>query len=239
MSKNVSEEMLNAYLDNELDEKDARFIDYQIKNNAQLQHRVEQLQELKLKIQAGYASVSPPAHHKSRHARKKQLISTSIAASLTLVAGLASGWYSHGFFNSFSSHSDYLLGVKLDNLKPEDNKIIIHLTKNDIELFDQALTKAETLLTRFDTLNQDGKIHVLANSYGMDLLLTDKTPYQKRIISMMKNHDNIKFVACENTIKRLKSTGKPVDLLPGVKVHGPVINEIVASLKSGWTYMKI
>lgn len=239
MSKIVSEEMLNAYLDNELDEKDARFIDYQIKNNVQLQHRVEQLQDLKLKIRASYASVSPPAHHKIRQAKQKHVFSAGLAASLTLVAGLASGWYSHGYFNSFSTHSEYLLGVKLDNLKPEDNKIIIHLAKNDIALFDQALTKAETLLTRFDTLNQDGKIHVLANSYGMDLLRKGKSPYQKRIISMMKNHENIKFVACENTIKRLKATGKSVDLLPGVKVHGPVINEIVAGLKNGWTYMKI
>ncbi len=56
---------------------------------------------------------------------------------------------------------------------------------------------------------------------------------------MMKNHDNVQFVACKNTIKRLQSAGKPVDLLPGVKVHGPVINEIITGLQSGWTYMKI
>ena len=239
MSKTVSEEMLNAYLDNELDEKDICFIDLQIKNNPQLQRRIEQLQDLKLKIRDSYASVRPPVRPAIRHAKKKNLLPAGIAASLTLVIGLASGWYSHSYFNVFPTSSDYLLGVKLDDLKPEDNKIIIHLAQNDIDLFDKALTKAEILLTRFETLNQDGKIHVLANSYGMDLLRTDKTPYQERITNMMKNHDNVQFVACKNTIKRLQSAGKSVDLLPGVKVHGPVINEIITGLQSGWTYMKI
>lgn len=239
MSKIVSEEMLNAYLDNELDEKDISFIDLQVKNNAQLQRRIERLQDLKLKIRDSYAAVRPPAHHKISQGSKKHLLPASVAASLILGVGLASGWYSHGYFNTFSIGSDYLLGLKLSDLKPQDTKIMIHLAQNDTALFDKALTKAEILLTRFETLNQDGKIHVLANSYGMDLLRKDKTPYQIRIANMMKNYDNIKFVACKNTIKRLKSAGKSVDLLPGVKVDGPVINEIVTGLQNGWTYMKI
>ncbi|MCU7940106.1 MAG: hypothetical protein KZQ64_07180 [gamma proteobacterium symbiont of Bathyaustriella thionipta] len=239
MSKIVSEEMLNAYLDNELDEKDIRFIDLQIKNNVQLQKRVEQLHEIKLKIRASYESVSPPVRDKKRQESKKRLIPAGMVASLTLLIGLVSGWYSHSYFNVFSSNPDYLLGVKLGALNPEDNKIMIHLAQNDRVLFDKALTKAEKLLARFESFNQNGKVHVLANSYGMDLLRKDKTPYQERIAKMMKNHENVKFVACKNTIKRLKSNGKSVDLLPGVKVQGPVINEIVSGLRNGWTYMKI
>ncbi len=239
MSKTVSEELLNAYLDNELDEKDTRFIDLQIKNDAQLQHRIEQLQDLKFKIQASYASVSPPVHHQIRPANKKLMLPVAMAASVALCVGLASGWYSHAYLDSTSASGNYLLGVKLQDLKPQDNKIIIHLAQNDMVLFDQALSKAETLLTLFESLNQQGKVHVLANSYGMDLLRSDKTPYYERITNMMQTYDNVEFVACTNTIKRLKSSGKNIALLPGVKVHGPVINEIVSSLQDGWTYLKI
>ncbi len=240
MSKTVSEEMLNAYLDHELDEKESRLIELQIQNNAELQHRVEQLQDIKIKIRASYASVSPPSHREIRPCNKRNLLPSSMAASLILCFGLASGWYTHGYINTTAdNNSSHLLGIKLEQLKPQDNKIIIHLAQNDRALFDEALTKAESLLIRFDAMKQQGKVHVLANSYGMDLLRKDKTPYQKRISNMMLKYNNVEFVACTNTIKRLKSAGKNIELLPGVKVHGPVINEIISSLQNGWTYIKV
>ncbi len=240
MSKTVSEEMLNAYLDHELDEKDTRLIELQIQNNAELQHRVEQLQDIKIKIRASYASVSPPARREIRPCNKRNLLPSSMAASLILCFGLASGWYTHGYINTTAdNNSSHLLGIKLEQLKPQDNKIIIHLAQNDRALFDEALTKAESLLIRFDAMKQQGKVHILANSYGMDLLRKDKTPYQKRISNMMLKYNNVEFVACTNTIKRLKSAGKNIELLPGVKVHGPVINEIISGLQNGWTYIKV
>ena len=240
MSKIISEEMLNAYLDNELDEKDSQFIELQIQNNAQLQQRVERLQNIKINLRTAYSSVTPPMRHVISPYRKSNLLPTSLAASLILSIGLASGWYTHGYINTTTeNNSSHLLGIKLEQLQPQDNKIIIHLAQNDSALFDEALTKAESLLMRFAAMNQPGEVHILANSYGMDLLRKDKTPYQQRISNMMLKYNNVEFVACTNTIKRLKSAGKNTDLLPGVKVHGPVINEIISGLQNGWTYIKV
>ena len=240
MSKTVSEEMLNAYLDNELDEKECRLIEMQIKNNAELQRRIEQLQDIKIKIRTSYASVRPPVRHDIRPCNKRKMIPSSMAASLILCFGLASGWYTHGYINAAADiHASHLLGIKLEQLNPQDDKIIIHLAQNDSALFNEALTKAEILLARFDALDQQGKVRVLTNSYGMDLLRKDKTPYQQRISNLMLKYNNVEFVACKNTIKRLKSSGEKVNLLPGVKVHGPVINEILSGLKNGWTYIKV
>ncbi len=239
MSNTVSDEILNAYLDNELDDKDTRFVDLQIKNTPELQRQIKQLQDLKLKIRGSYASVSSPLRQTPRTTQKKHLIRTGLAASVTLAIGLATGWFSHGHLNTMSLGADQLLGVKLENLSPEDDKIIIHLSQNDVVLFDQALTKAENILARFDALDQHGKVHVLANSYGMDLLRKEKTPYQARIVNMMQTYDNVEFVACKNTLKRLKSSGKNTSLLSGVKVHGPVINEIIDRMQNGWSYIKI
>lgn len=239
MDNSVSDEMLNAYLDNELDEKDTRFIDTQIKNIPELQYKIEQLQDIKLKIRASYAGVEPPFNPQIHSASNTHLIPAGIAASVIMVIGLAAGWYSHSYLNNHPASTDHLLGVKLEALKPKDNKIMIHLAQNDIALFDQALTKAETILAGFEAFNPQGKVHILANSYGMDLLRADTSPFQKRIINLMQSYDNVNFVACKNTLKRLQSSGKNTDLLPGVKVNGPVINEIVSSLQNGWTYIKI
>jgi len=239
MSNSISNEMINAYIDNELDEKERLLIDESLQSDQQLRAKIEQLKSLKLNIKNSYSSVSSPLDKPNSLTLKNHTFPKTLAASIALFFGLVTGWYSHDYINLSTANSQYLLGVKLEALKPQDNKIIIHLSKNDLVLFDNALTKAETLLAYFNTIKQQGKVHILANSYGMDILRSDTTPYQERISKIMNKYNNVEFVACENTIKRLKSSGKEINLLPGVKVHGPVINQIISRLQNGWTYINI
>lgn len=250
MNTSVSSEMLNAYIDNELDQKEAYNVESEIKKDPELQKQLDDFQQLKLKVQASYASIRPPVRHNQKVAPTSWL-PTAVAASLTLVVGISSGWYGHQYLDGDAlfdgalsnvnkdTSADNLLGVKLQPLNAQDDKIIIHLAQNDRQLFDKALAKAEALLARFDALEQNGSIQILANSYGMDLMRKEKSPYKERITNMMQQHDNIQFVACSNTIKRLESNGVNVDLIDGVEVHGPVINEIVTHMQDGWTYIKI
>lgn len=241
MTEPISNEMLNAYIDNELDEKEAQLIEAEIKKSSRLQKKLQEFQQVKLKIQASYAPVRAPIrgiHEPSKTA----WLPTAVAASLTLVVGLTSGWLGHQYLGTSEKNNaklDELLGVKLQAVSPRDDKIMIHLAQNDQILFDKALAKAEALLERFESLEQKGMIQVLANSNGMDIMRNDKSPYRSRIVSMMDRYDNIQFVACQNTIQRLESDGENVELIDGVKVHGPVINEIVTHMQDGWTYIKI
>lgn len=240
MNTTISTEMLNAYIDNELDDKEALNIEAELKKDSQLQNRLYKLQQVKLKVQASYASVRAPVRREERS--KSAWLPTAIAASITLAIGMTSGWYGNQYVNdngSFESDGAQLLGVKLQEVTPQDDKIIIHLAKNDKILFDKALAKAEALLERFDQMQQSGAIQVLANSNGMDILRDDRSPYKGRIVNLMQQYDNIQFIACENTIRRLKSNGQNVQLISGVRVNGPVINEIVSHMQDGWTYIKI
>ena len=66
MSANISEEMINAYIDNELDEKDIQYINKEIQNDVQLQVKIEQVKSLKYKIRQSYASVVAPLESKKR-----------------------------------------------------------------------------------------------------------------------------------------------------------------------------
>ncbi len=239
MTQKLSDEMINAYIDNQLAPKDLQLIIKQMKNNVELRVKIDKLKSLKNIIKKSYVSVSQPINLKKRQYKINPLFPASLAASITLLFGIGMGWYSHSYIGISDTSSNYLLGIKLKELKPKDNKIIIHLSQNDVELFDQALTKAEKLLAYFDTIKNKGKVHILANSFGLDILRTNTSPYQERIIKMMQTYDSVEFVACQNTLKRLESSGKDTKLLPGVKVHGPVINEIISSLQDGWTYISI
>ncbi len=250
MNNSVSMEMLNAYIDNELDLKDAADIEQAIQNSVQLQQKLDELQQLKLKVQASYAVVRAPLHNEPVR-RKNTWQPAALLAAVTLVLGVSSGWYGHQYLSddeltmtalkdvNRGASVEQLLGVKLQPLKVQDDKIIIHLAQNDKLLFDKALAKAEALLARFDALEKQGRIQVLANSYGMDLMRKDKSPYQERIVKLMQQHNNIQFIACANTVKRLESRGVNVGLIEGVQIHGPVIDEIVSHMQDGWTYIKI
>ncbi len=247
MNISISDELLNAYVDNELDEKEAQEIESAIQDDSELRNKVRNLQQLKMQIRASYASLRAPVHH--NNTKNPVIIPAGIAASVTLLVGISSGWLGHEYLesqadavsqqSSITHQQQELLGIKLQPVKAQDNKIIIHLAQNDKQLFDKALAKAEALLDRFDKLEESGVIQVLANSNGMDILRKDKSPYKARIVKMMQQHKNIEFVACRNTIQRLESNGVDVQLINGVEVHGPVINEIVNHLQDGWTYIKI
>lgn len=239
MNNSISTEMLHAYIDNELDEREALEIEAEIKKSSQLRKQLRDFQQVKLKIQASYAPLRAPVRSQSQSS-KSAWLSTAIAASLTLTIGISSGWYGHQYMtNESAGVIDNLLGVKLQPVTPQDDKIIIHLSQNDQLLFDKALQKAEAILQRFELMEQKGAVQILANSNGMDILRNDKSPYKQRIFNMMNQYDNVQFVACQNTIQRLESNGQNVNLINGVKVHGPVINEIVSHMQDGWTYIKI
>ncbi len=247
MNISISDELLNAYVDNELDEKEAQKIESAIQDDSELRKKVRNLQQLKMQMRASYASLRAPLHH--NNTKNPVIIPAGIAASVTLLVGVSSGWLGHEYLDrqsdataqksNITTQQQELLGIKLQPVKAQDNKIIIHLAQNDKQLFDKALAKAEALLDRFDKLEESGVIQVLANSNGMDILRKDRSPYKARIVKMMQQHKNIEFVACKNTIQRLKSNGVDVQLIKGVEVHGPVINEIVNRLQDGWTYIKI
>ncbi|WP_198262475.1 hypothetical protein [sulfur-oxidizing endosymbiont of Gigantopelta aegis] len=250
MNHSISTEMLNAYIDNELDKKESQEIERAIKNDSELSRRLDEIQQLKLKVQASYATIRAPLRQDVPMA-KSNWLPTTIAASLTLAVGVSSGWYGHQYIDAGvvlggaigsvnqDASVENLLGVKLQPVQAQDDKIIIHLAQNDRALFDKALAKAEALLDRFEKMEQKGSIQVLANSYGMDILRNDKSHYKERITKMINENDNIEFVACSNTIKRMEESGKQVDLIEGVQVHGPVIDEIVTHMQDGWTYIKI
>ncbi len=56
---------------------------------------------------------------------------------------------------------------------------------------------------------------------------------------MMDKYDNLTFVACANTIKRLKEQGVDVLLIDRTHASETAIDHVVERLQAGWTYIKI
>jgi intracellular sulfur oxidation DsrE/DsrF family protein len=78
----------------------------------------------------------------------------------------------------------------------------------------------------------------VANGAGLDLLRADRSPLAERVIALNERHPNVKLIACNLTMDRLRRRGETVALLPGVQVVPSALDEIVDRLNSGWLYVR-
>jgi len=56
---------------------------------------------------------------------------------------------------------------------------------------------------------------------------------------MMDKYDNLTFVACANTIERLRARGVDVHLIDRTHARSTAIDHVISRLREGWTYIKI
>ena len=60
-----------------------------------------------------------------------------------------------------------------------------------------------------------------------------------RVRKMMDKYDNLTFVACANTIRRLREQGVDVLLIDRTHASETAIDHVIGRLQAGWTYIKI
>ena len=85
------------------------------------------------------------------------------------------------------------------------------------------------------------QVEVVANAGGVNLLRADVSPYKARVEELMRKYPNLAFLACSNTVAKLKRKLGPgrVDLIPNIRVGPTAVNEIVTRLQEGWIYIKV
>lgn len=230
----ITEQQLNAFVDNQLDNNERARVLQATQNDPALAARLAQLQQLNDLLKLGYqqppAATRPAATHRS-FTRSWQ----AFAASMVLGIGMTLGWI---------LHTDTPATMPLTNLaqlnvqQPGNNKILIHINNMDQRKIDNALNEAEQLLTNAERSGKDLQVEVLANAEGLGML-RDKSPYAQRINQLANQHGNVTFRACGFAIQHAQlKEGHNVKLLPEAKPVDAALEEILRKLKSGWLYVR-
>lgn len=247
MKQEVSDEILGAYVDDELACSEKRIIADKIKSDPELESRVQALLSLKTSLKNAYAdstlnqrSEKPDLSNKA----SKLIFKQSIAASFILTCGLIVGAMINLSGNTpgqlvTAKADDTLFGIKVKPVSQQTDKILLHISSADLDKLDFLLTKTEQLLTNSRNSEYPLSIEVIANSRGIDLLRKTKTPYAQRIQELQNQYSNLQFIACKNTIRRLKQAGQTVQMINGVKADQPALDTIINRMDQGWTYIKI
>ena len=114
---------------------------------------------------------------------------------------------------------------------PSHHRVVIALTSGDESDWNMTVGNIEHLLTQFPA----GSVDVELVAYGQGLPFEKKGSSVESGIAELEAR-GVRFVACNNSMKRMKLTIS--DLVPGVVVVPSGIAEVVMKQEAGWAYIK-
>jgi intracellular sulfur oxidation DsrE/DsrF family protein len=230
----ISDEILSAYIDNELDALERAEIQERLTSDSALRARACELWQLKQMVRGAYP-LPRQKDDKTRRGGKAPGATGwphALAAALLVVVGTASGWLGNGKFES-----DRQAASQLDAIRAQGGRVVLHLFSDEPERMEAALQLADRLASQRDEAGRPFRVEFLANGPGLHLLRAGGSPYAARI-EQLRHHENLRLVACSQAIARLQERGLEVNLLPGVEEAISAESELASRLTQGWRYVQ-
>lgn len=232
MRCDISDEILSAHIDNELDPAERAMLLEQIATDTSLRGRACELWQLKQMVRGAY-----PLPRQARATPRRGLAAPrwlhAFAATLLLAIGAVSGWLAHG-------HTDgeqMMLG-QIDTIRASGGRVVLHLFSDEPARMEAALATAERLARERDQAGQPFRVEFIANGPGLHLLRSGGSPYAERVMALHAAYKNLHIVACRQAMTRLRERGIDVVLLPGVDEAPSAESELAARLTQGWRYLQ-
>ena len=232
MKREISEEMLNAFADNELDGSEKAELLECIATDETLRAKVCETWHLKELVRSAH-----PLEEKAE-ARKKgrrwHLLGLPLAACLLLMIGAGSGWMIHEHIDESG-----ISGTELRTIQARGGRVVLHVVSGEPMEIDRALRKAELLAATHDASGSALQVEVLVNGPGIKMLQAGNLAVADRVSHMREHYRNLRLVACNETMNRMRERGVDVSLLPDVDVVPSALEEISTRIDQGWRYMQV
>jgi uncharacterized protein len=244
----ISDELLNAFVDNELESGErSELLDLLVRDEV-LKERVCDLRALKEMVHHAYQQpqfngASDAGIGIKPHARRVALHSLRRYAACVffLLVGGVSGWfianYSAGQGDTYAVYISK--AINSDSSEAAQRSIVFQVSNSNPIRLKAALDEAENLLEANKQAHGRFNIEIIANADGVDLLRSDTSPFGKRIGLMKAKYPNLDFLACNQTISKLRQSGIAVHLLPNTGIAPSAAAEISRRLYQGWDYARI
>lgn len=242
-NEDYSDEILNAFIDEQLDHDEREQILSALLHDEVLTQRICDLQKIHSLVQLSYSQKEiVPEHQQPAIERHRSSLHKGIAASVLIVTGILGGWFSHQQLATENNLVEYAKTVRNNPAISENDtwQVMLHVSHNEARRFKVLLNETENLLATYKKNNQPLQIEILANGKGLDLIKNESSPHSIRLKQLKAKYNNLIVSACGQTLKRIKKeTGKSVALIPDANVVRSAIYQISKRQKQGWTYIHI
>lgn len=231
----ISDEILNAFIDNELEADERAQVLEQLDRDQQLAARYSELCQIKERMLLAYAEIPQPRRKAKEYfpgLRISYMQAAAIVAFLFVVGGFT-GWIAHS--QKQQSESDHMQSIEKINLASVGiNKVLFHINSNDKERIETVLDKAKLFLAK----NHNAQIEIVANSSGLSML-RDGSPFTKEVKAISAQYDNVKFLACGIAKQNAAlKEGRKIKLLKDAKEIPAALDQILSRIQAGWLYVK-
>ncbi len=238
----LSEEFLNAFVDNQLDVDEKSRAYPIIQGNGDLNRQVCEIRKINDLVRLAYEAPPAPLRPLGRVQRMAARLSPvvrPVVPPLILVAGVCLGW---GLRSTLWAPATVrpVAAPAATIARTTTTKVLFHLDSNSHAQMREVLRESASLLARYRAQGRPAKVEILADGPGLALLRVRTTPFAARIAQLKAEYPNLIFAACQNTIDRLaRRKGIHAHLLPEAVIVPSAIAEIVHLQHLGWTYIRV
>ena len=231
----IDEQTLGTFVDGQLDEANRGLVLEAMENDPAVRERVYRLRRAKDLMKLGFGDARAPTQTLPRlKTGRWRLGSLGLAASiLILVGGFVGGYLGY----SGGRQLDHIVQAGAPVVRPQADRVLLHISESDPEQFAAVIDYTRKFLEKHK--RSGGRVAVVANAGGLDLMRAGVSPFEEQIVAMMREYDNVHFIACAASIRALRQKGvKPV-IIEKVDSTLPAMDQIISHVQQGWTYVKV
>ncbi len=237
---------LHALLDGELSAADKLALIDRLQHDDYRRNELCELRNLKEMVKTAYDDIALPeamedeqVEHTSSWTRLR-VAAASIAASLALVLAAV-------FTGQIAGEPSrlVLLDPEGKGARPalpgdEEMRIVFHVSGNDPDSSDDILREVESMLTSYGEQGKKLRIEIVAHGKGLAMLREKLSTQKQKIAELSQHFPNLTFVACMNTVKRLRvEQGVIVNLIPEAIPTRSGVAHVVKRQQEGWIYIQV
>jgi intracellular sulfur oxidation DsrE/DsrF family protein len=236
-SNRVSDELLNAFVDDELDKAERERIFELIRHDPLLAQRLCELTHMKELVRAARPEMVESTLQ--LHQRVHSGHGWGIAAMLFMILSFSSLLFLSEQSPVYRGADEALHDVIEQHADMAEIKVVMQITRSNAAAVDKLLGQAETLVNMGTQLDKPVRVEIVAYGQGLSMLRADLSPYAQRIRQLHRQYDNLVFVACQETLDKQQHKGaQTVRVLPGVVIVHSGVDEVKLRRSQGWSVLK-
>jgi uncharacterized protein len=119
------------------------------------------------------------------------------------------------------------------------HRLALQISDNTPDKMNAVLNVAANVSRYYSARGEEVEIEIVAFNAGMHMLRADTSPVKDRVIGFGKSMTNVTFRACKNTMDSMaRKEGKPVTLLPDMRVVEAGVTRLIELNEAGWTIVR-